>query len=66
MPSRNLLAQIHIAKKDLGLTDTEYRDILYNNTKKESSKDISDPEALKVIGHFKSLGWPTSTPSILH
>ena len=57
MPAQNLLAQIHIAKKDLGLTDPEYRDMLYAVTKKESSKDISDAEAGKVINHFKSLGW---------
>lgn len=57
MASRNNLAKIHIAKKDLGLDDDLYRDILYTQFKKRSSRDLSDLQCLKLLQHFESIGW---------
>jgi len=63
MASRANLAKIHIAKKDLGLDDDIYRDILYVQFKKRSSRDLSDLQCTRLLQHFESLGWkPASTP----
>ena len=56
--SRNpLLAQIHIAKKELGLDDDIYRDVLERVTGSRSSSGLSDPDRHKVIAEFKRMGW---------
>lgn len=57
MPVQKLLAKIHIAKKELGLEDDLYRDILYRKFRVGSSKSLSDSQALVLIHHFKGLGW---------
>ncbi|WP_321392784.1 regulatory protein GemA [Emcibacter sp.] len=55
--SNVLLAQIHIAKKDLGLEDGTYRAVLHQITGKESSGDMNAREQRLVVDHFKSHGW---------
>jgi phage gp16-like protein len=63
MPVQKLLAKIHIAKKELGLEDSIYRDILYRKFRVGSSKSLSDSQALVLIRHFKDLGWsPKAKP----
>lgn len=63
MPIQKLLAKIHIAKKELGLEDDFYRNILYRKFKVSSSKSLSDSQALVLIHHFKEKGWqPKSKP----
>ncbi|MCF8719233.1 regulatory protein GemA [Nitrospina gracilis] len=58
MPDRNTLAKIHIAKKDLGLDDTQYGDVLRANSQgKESAALLTDFEAEQVLDHFRQLGW---------
>lgn len=57
MASKANITLIHIAKSQLRMVDDVYRAMLFNITGKESSKDISDREAVKVLDHFKSLGW---------
>ena len=57
MPVQKLLAKIHIAKKELGLEDSIYRDILYRKFRVSSSKSLSDSQALVLVHHFESLGW---------
>lgn len=54
-----LLAKIHIAKKDLGLDDDQYRDILRRITGKDSASKCSYTQMANVIEEFKSLGWKT-------
>ena len=61
MPVQKLLAKIHIAKKELGLEDSIYRDILYRKFRVSSSKALSDSQALVLIHHFKGLGWIPKT-----
>jgi len=63
-PTRAQLAKIHIAKKELQLTDDIYCDILALNFKVESSKDLSDRQAVQLLEIFKSKGWKakSSTP----
>ncbi len=57
MPSRADLAKIHIAKKELGLDDDAYRDVLWSLFEKDSAKYLTDRQAADLISHFKSLGW---------
>lgn len=56
-PSKVTLAKIHIAKKELGLTDEAYRDILRRIAGKDSAAGISEAQAEKVLRHFVRLGW---------
>ncbi|WP_421780748.1 phage protein GemA/Gp16 family protein [Kiloniella litopenaei] len=52
-----LLAQIHIAKKELSLTDESYRDLLERVTKRRSSKGLSQANKQAVLDEFRRLGW---------
>lgn len=52
-----LLAQIHIARKELGLDDDTYRSVLMRVTRKPSSAAMSAAERQKVIAEFKRLGF---------
>jgi len=64
MPNRGSLAKIHIAKKDLGLSDEEYRDILRARFRKDSAAKLSQPQADQLIRHFQSLGWKPKQKSL--
>ena len=55
-----LLAKIHIAKKDLGLDDGTYRDVLRRITGKDSSSKMLISELERVIYEFGNLGWKPS------
>lgn len=57
MATNNQLAKIHIAKKDLGLDDGDYRYFLNSVTGKESAKLLTDREANVVLEEFKRRGW---------
>ena len=50
-----MLAKIHIARKELGLQEAEYRALLQRVGK--VAKDLSDRAAAAVIAEFKRLGW---------
>lgn len=60
-PTRGQLAKIHIAKKELQLTDEVYRDILAINFKVESAKDLTDQQAAKLLDTFRAKGWKPKT-----
>lgn len=51
------LAQIHIAKTQLGLPDDEYRALLLQVTGKTSSKDLTWQGRKALLDHFKKLGF---------
>lgn len=57
MTKRALIAQIHIAKKDLGLDDDTYRHALKAATGKTSAGDMTVPELHKAIAAFKERGF---------
>jgi len=54
---RTDLAKIHIAKKELGLADEEYRDILYTNFRVSSAKDLGGNDVVRLLHIFKQKGW---------
>jgi len=51
------LAQIHIAKKQLGMDDDTYRAMLQNITGKDSSKDMDITDRYRVLAHLKKVGF---------
>ena len=52
-----MLAKVHIAKKELGLADDNYRAIMRRVTGKASSGACSDIELHQLLAEFKRLGW---------
>lgn len=57
MIERNLIAQIHIAKKDLGLDDETYRAVLAREAGVESSKDLDREGFAAVMDYFNRCGY---------
>lgn len=51
------LAAIHTAKRDLGMADDAYRDILWSVARVRSAKDLDHAGRMKVLDHFKACGW---------
>lgn len=56
-PRNQRLAAIHMGKKQLGLDDDIYRDMLEQVTGKRSAKDMTMDDLLKVIQHLDQLGF---------
>ena len=55
--TRALLAKVHIAKKELALSDETYRDILARVTGCQSSRDCSERQLEQLLDEFRRLGW---------
>lgn len=56
------LAQIHIAKKALGLDDDTYRAMLFAVARVHSAKDLDHAGREKVLAHLKRSGWKPAPP----
>ena len=56
-PIRTELAKVHIAKRDLKLTDQLYRGVLNVLFGETSARDLSHKQIDELLDHFKSLGW---------
>ena len=54
---QNMLAKIHLAKKDLGLSDADYRQVLSVQFGADSAAKLEDRELHQLLDHFKSKGW---------
>jgi len=65
MPDHATLAKIHIARKQLGLSDDEYHDILQLRFKKGSAKDLTGVEAAQLLDRFKLAGWQPKKPTLV-
>ena len=57
---QSLLAKVHIGKKDLALDDDTYRAVLERVTGKESAKDCTLPELVRVVAEYRRKGWNPS------
>lgn len=57
MSRKDLLAKVHIAKKELGLDEDTYRDALEAETGKRSAGKCSDAQLVAVLDRFKERGW---------
>jgi len=61
---RNLLAQVHIAKKELCIPDGDYRDIMQREFGRESAADLKNMELKYLVAYFKEHGWkPKGRPN---
>ena len=58
----NALAQIHIAKKQLGLDDGTHRDMLWGLARVRSAKDLDHAGRQKVPAHLKASGFKSAPP----
>lgn len=63
----NQIAQIHIARQQLGLDDDTYRSIIrmMSNGRTDSSAQLDYAERIKLLEHFRARGWKntkTATP----
>lgn len=56
MPSNAALAKIHIAKKELNISDDNYRSIL-SGFNVDSAKQLDDKQAGELVLLFKKIGW---------
>lgn len=54
---RREMAQIHIARQQLGLDDDTYRDMLWAVARVRSSKDLDWTGRKKVLEHLKARGF---------
>lgn len=54
---KKLLAQLHIARKDMALEEESYRALLYRVTGQTSAKELTDAQMKAVISEFERLGW---------
>jgi phage gp16-like protein len=54
---RGLLAKVHIAKKELGLSDGIYREILAREFGVSTAAALSRQEMERLIDLFRSWGW---------
>lgn len=61
-PRNNGLAQIHIAKAQLGMADDTYRQVLWAVARVHSAKDLDHAGRQKVLDHFKRCGWKPAPP----
>lgn len=54
---RKKLAVIHIVKKELGLSDEDYRDILERETGVRSAKDLNPQNFQRLMRYFTRSGY---------
>lgn len=59
--SRNPLAKIHVLKKQAGLDDDSYRDLMARETGKRSSKDLTPEEQRSFIAVLNGLSGGSQT-----
>lgn len=58
-----LMAKVHIGKKDLGLDDGTYRDVLWRVTGKRSCKDMTIAQLQDVVKDMEASGFkPKAAP----
>lgn len=58
MPSPGDIRRIHVAARDLGMDDQQYRDLLATNFGgKTSCKDLTPGQVRKLFAIYKAKGW---------
>lgn len=60
---RKCLAKIHIAKKELGLSDEDYRSLINATVPgRESAADLDDEQLQMLLDRLYALGWRPRLP----
>jgi phage gp16-like protein len=62
---RKKLALIHIIKKNLGLDDDQYRDILFQAVGVRSAKDLTEESFHKLMKHFVRSSYYRKNPDAI-
>jgi hypothetical protein len=57
------LAQVHIARKEMGLDEDAYRALVQRVTGRESAGQCTDAQLAAVLVDMKRLGWKPAPPS---
>lgn len=57
---RALLAKVHLAKKDLGLSDDDYQSVVLTVTGQMSAGTCDTAQLIRLVEHFKSKGFRAS------
>lgn len=60
---QKMISKIHIAKKQLGLDDDVYRDLLAQATGQRSCKDMDDSQLAAVLNLLQQKGFGEDTPA---
>jgi hypothetical protein len=55
---QNMLAKVHLAKRDLALSDADYRHVLTVQFGTDSAANLNDRELRRLLDHFRGKGWP--------
>jgi hypothetical protein len=63
MPDKKFLARIHIMKKEKNIPEEDYRDLLGSKFKTQSSKDLSNDQALLFIRSLRDFHKDIYAPS---
>lgn len=63
MPTKADYAKIHIAKKELHLTDEAYRDILHLHFQVDSATKLSDRQCAALLTLLRAKGWQPKRPA---
>lgn len=61
---RGLLAKVHIAKKQLGLSDDDYRAIIFQHCGAMSAADATEAQLEKIVQHFAQRGFKTTAKAV--
>ena len=65
MVDRAALAKIHIAKKELNITDEAYRDMLHLYFGVSSAKDLLPKQVVVLLNNFRAKGWKPKKGTIV-
>lgn len=60
LPRTRLIQKIHVAKRQLGLEEADYRSVLTLATGKDSAGAMSDAELQAALAAFEALGFQSS------
>jgi phage gp16-like protein len=61
---RGLLAKVHLAKKQLGLAEDDYRDIVGLYCPTRSAGDATIAQLEKLVGHFEQRGFTAKAKAV--
>jgi phage gp16-like protein len=64
-PKKAALAQIHIAKQELGLSEEAYRNLLFLKFQVDSASCLNYRQLTVLLNTFKAKGWKPKRPPTL-
>ena len=61
---RDLVAKVHVARKQMALRDADYRAIAARVTGHDSARDCTDAQLIALLTEFRRLGWQQKTRQV--